>query len=238
MNLKSFNIPLFLVLSLIVFCFTIITQVTPVEKIQAENWPTTTFLPLGQIQIETKSHFTSKISESRQKIPFKVIFQKDPNLAWGQILKGQNGVAGVNLKITEILFWKGKEVERKTFHKLISEPQHQINLIGAKLTPGEIETPAGKLAYKGKMKVFATSYDKNCAGCNETTATGSKLSYGIVAVDPTIIPLGSKVYVSGYGTALAADTGGAIKGARIDLAFENVKNGFWRSRWTEVYLLE
>jgi 3D (Asp-Asp-Asp) domain-containing protein/LysM repeat protein len=71
------------------------------------------------------------------------------------------------------------------------------------------------------MTVEATAYTANCAGCSGTTATGVDLKANpnqkVIAVDPSVIPLGSKVYVEGYGEAVAADTGGAIKGSRIDV---------------------
>ena len=54
------------------------------------------------------------------------------------------------------------------------------------------------------------------------TATGARARRGVIAVDPRVIPLGTHVYVPGYGYAVAADTGGAIKGRRVDLCFETV----------------
>ncbi|MGI8386429.1 LysM peptidoglycan-binding domain-containing protein [Robertmurraya sp. P23] len=69
--------------------------------------------------------------------------------------------------------------------------------------------------------VEATAYTASCEGCSGITSTGINLkenpSAKIISVDPTIIPLGSKVYVEGYGEAIAGDTGGAIKGNRIDV---------------------
>jgi len=93
------------------------------------------------------------------------------------------------------------------------------------------------LNYSRKLTVFATSYDKNCSGCSGTTATGLRTGYGVVAVDPKVIPLGTKLYIPGYGTAVAGDTGGSIKGSKIDLGFDDVKNGWWSSRFVEVYIL-
>jgi len=103
---------------------------------------------------------------------------------------------------------------------------------------GLVSTPKGNLEFKSKVKMFATSYDQNCSGCNETTATGMKTGFGVVAVDPNVIPLGSKVFVPGYGVAVAGDTGGSIKGNRIDLGFDNVKNGWWSARFVDVYVLK
>ena len=54
------------------------------------------------------------------------------------------------------------------------------------------------------------------------TATGQPLAYGVASVDPDVIPLGSRLYIEGYGYAVAADTGGAIVGNRIDLAMDSV----------------
>ncbi|TWT06209.1 G5 and 3D domain-containing protein [Planomicrobium sp. CPCC 101079] len=76
--------------------------------------------------------------------------------------------------------------------------------------------PAGK-----EMVVSATAYTASCAGCSGITATGINLKSNpgikLIAVDPSVIPLGSKVWVEGYGYAIAGDTGGAIKGNKIDL---------------------
>ena len=104
--------------------------------------------------------------------------------------------------------------------------------------PQNINLPSGDLTYTKKLRVFATSYDPFCPGCSAYTATGLKAGYGVIAVDPNVIPLGSKVYVPGYGEAIAGDTGGAIKGAVIDLGFDNVANGWWSSRFTDIYILK
>lgn len=78
-----------------------------------------------------------------------------------------------------------------------------------------------------KIKIFemeATAYtdDKQSQGkWVGQTATGTKPRVGIVAVDPKVIPLGTRLYVEGYGQAIAGDTGGAIKGNRIDVFLPN-----------------
>lgn len=76
--------------------------------------------------------------------------------------------------------------------------------------------PNGKELY-----VTATAYTPNCSGCSGVTATGINVKANpnmkLIAVDPSVIPLGSRVWVEGYGEAIAADTGGAIKGHKIDV---------------------
>ena len=70
------------------------------------------------------------------------------------------------------------------------------------------------------------------------TATGESVRYGIAAVDTNLIPLGTSLYIEGYGHALAADTGGAIRGNRIDLAFDSHQDALsWGRRDVMVYVL-
>jgi 3D (Asp-Asp-Asp) domain-containing protein len=75
------------------------------------------------------------------------------------------------------------------------------------------------------VTVEATAYTASCKGCSGVTATGINLiknpNTKVISVDPNVIPLGSKVYVEGYGEAIAGDTGGAIKGKRIDVFIAN-----------------
>lgn len=88
--------------------------------------------------------------------------------------------------------------------------------------PVQASAPAAATQQAGKeMTVSATAYTAYCAGCSGVTATGQDLranpNQKVIAVDPTVIPLGSKVWVEGYGTAIAGDVGGAIKGNKIDV---------------------
>ena len=82
------------------------------------------------------------------------------------------------------------------------------------------------------LRMEATGYGPDCAGCSGYTATGMDVRSGtqkVVAVDPSVIPLGTRVWVEGYGEAIAADTGGAIKGNKIDLLFKS--EAYARNHW-------
>lgn len=80
------------------------------------------------------------------------------------------------------------------------------------------------------LDMVATAYTANCAGCSGTTAIGRPAGHGIVAVDPSVIPLGARLYIPGYGFAIAGDTGGAIHGHRIDLGFNSTRDALMFGR--------
>lgn len=84
----------------------------------------------------------------------------------------------------------------------------------------------------------ATSYDGHCPGCSgRTHFTGESVTWGVCAVDPTVLAPLSTFYIPGYGLCRAADTGGAIKGKRIDLGFEDTATSWWNAKNTDVLIL-
>lgn len=80
--------------------------------------------------------------------------------------------------------------------------------------------------YLKKLSLQATAYTSQDPGCGKLTKREHYLRKGLVAVDPKIIPLGTRLYIEGYGYAIADDIGSAIKGNKIDLAYENRKDAF------------
>ena len=78
--------------------------------------------------------------------------------------------------------------------------------------------PTGKV-----MMMVATAYSPQEPGLDESTASGMRATKGVVAVDPRVIPLGTRLNVQGYGNCIAGDTGSAIKGNRIDLCFDTLE---------------
>jgi 3D (Asp-Asp-Asp) domain-containing protein len=95
--------------------------------------------------------------------------------------------------------------------------------------------------YKKKIRVLASSYNptvEQCDGDPFTGATG-RVRFGMIAVDPTVIPLWTKLYVEGYGYGYAGDTGGLIKGNRIDcFLWRKLENDNWRGGYITIYILE
>ncbi|CAH0347157.1 3D domain-containing protein [Bacillus sp. CECT 9360] len=94
-----------------------------------------------------------------------------------------------------------------------------------------------------EISVRATAYTASCEGCSGVTATGVDLKANpnakVISVDPNVIPLGSKVYVEGYGYATAADTGGAIKGNKIDVFVPNQSDAInWGVKQVTVKILK
>jgi 3D (Asp-Asp-Asp) domain-containing protein len=77
------------------------------------------------------------------------------------------------------------------------------------------------LIARSAMTMVATAYTAGCDGCDGMTAIGQRAGHGIVAVDPSVIPLGTRLFIPGYGLAVAGDTGGSIRGNRIDLGFDS-----------------
>lgn len=93
------------------------------------------------------------------------------------------------------------------------------------------------------MTMKATAYTADCEGCSGITATGINLNEDrnkkVIAVDPDVIPLGTKVWVEGYGEAIAGDTGGAIKGDRIDVHVPTTEEANqWGVKTVEVKILD
>ncbi|OLN24072.1 hypothetical protein BTO30_01235 [Domibacillus antri] len=111
----------------------------------------------------------------------------------------------------------------------------------ASSTPAPEETASSNVVKE--LTVKATAYTAYCKGCSGITATGINLKKNpnakVIAVDPNVIPLGTKVYVEGYGEAVAGDTGGAIKGNKIDVHMStNQKAKNWGVRTVNVQILK
>ena len=112
-----------------------------------------------------------------------------------------------------------------------------------KTVPPVAKTPTPSPPTTKEMSVTATAYTAYCEGCSGVTYTGIDLrsnpNQKVIAVDPTIIPLGSRVWVEGYGEAIAGDIGGAIKGNIIDVFLEDRQDALnWGRKTVTIKILE
>ena len=113
-------------------------------------------------------------------------------------------------------------------------------------TPTTANTPAKEVksaAVTKELTMTSTAYTASCAGCSGITATGINLKTNpnqkVISVDPDVIPLGSKVWVEGYGEAIAGDTGGAIKGNKIDIFIPSKQEALnWGRKTVKVKVLD
>lgn len=187
--------------------------------------------------IATQSLFEENVEKKTISIPFETSYIDDPIQEIGMETVSEEGRNGIKEITTTTVFYDGKGYSRTSQEKIVLEAKNELIARGTKVVKRTLETEAGNLTYWKKLShVWATSYDSTCLGCDSVTAAGMKQGYGVVAVDPEIIPLHTKLYIPGYGIAVAGDVGGTIKGKRIDLGYDSL-NGQWKAHFVEVYFL-
>lgn len=207
------------------------------------------------IELVSVSHTDEIVTEP---IVRGVEYVDDPNLQEGTervVDEGQDGIKEVKHKVT---YKDGEEAAREAVSEnIIVEARNKVIARGTAVPTPEPKTiftskphrtdDGGTIngySYSKKITMTATAYstapEEN--GGSTRSALGSPLGYGIVAVDPNVVPLGSRVYVTSadgswtYGVASAEDTGGAIKGNKIDLCYPDGSHGFGK-RSCVVYVL-
>lgn len=185
---------------------------------------------------------TEALEIQKETTDFETIYVPDPNLEIDRQEVQQSGQQGITKTRTRVRYENGEEVFRQTEETwLAQEPADKIIAYGTNIIVRTLETPAGKIEYWRKIRMLATSYSAATSGKSKdhpaygVTRTGLKAGYGVVAVDPGVVPLWSKVYVPGYGEAVAGDTGGAILGKHIDLGFDEDSPPLWYT-WVDVYV--
>lgn len=194
-------------------------------------------LPVNQ-PVTTESSFTEKLQEETEVIVKKVVYQDDPETETGEEKVLEEGADGKKTKIFKITYAKDGEEYEKNLVSVETTPAKDKKILrGTKIVWRTLDTADGSIQYWKKLRVWATHYDSHCPGCDEWTAIGMRAGKGVIAVDPKVIPLRSKVYIPGYGPAVAGDTGGAIKGNIIDLGFDDARTAGWSARFVDIYLL-
>ncbi len=194
-------------------------------------------LPVNQ-PITTQSSFVEKLEEEAETLQKKVTYRDDPETEAGEEKVLEEGKDGKKTKIFKITYDKeGQEYQRELISVETAQAEDKKISRGTKIIWKTLDTPDGQIQYWKKMRVYATHYDSHCPGCDEWTAIGMRAGKGVIAVDPKVIPLRSKLYIPSYGMAVAGDTGGAIKGNIIDLGFDDARTAGWSARFVDIYLL-
>jgi 3D (Asp-Asp-Asp) domain-containing protein len=183
-------------------------------------------------------------------VPFETIYCYDASLAEGEQVILTEGVNGQLLCTDTVSYVDGAEVSRVSVSQnVVRQKVDQVIAIGTYtedpeqspmprpentgkpiIGDGTIVTPDGEvLTFTSSLQVSATAYHNSDPGCTIYTAIGTLCRVGAIAVDPKVIPLGTRMYIVSndgryiYGIAVAEDTGKSIKGNKIDLYFDSVE---------------
>lgn len=169
---------------------------------------------------------------------YQVIKEPDSSMIRGNEEVIQAGRNGLNRLLVREKYHKGIKVGEEVVQtSQLVRPVDQVIREGT--AEPKIQSTIGLRSYSQMLYMEASAYLPYDGGGAGYTALGIPARYGVVAVDPDIIPLGTRVYIPGYGEAIAADTGGAINGYMIDLCMEDYTQAIaFGRRGVEVYILD
>ncbi|MFR1710345.1 MAG: 3D domain-containing protein [Clostridium sp.] len=181
-----------------------------------------------------------------QPIAFETETRNNSELKQGSEEVVQAGSNGEKTITTEVVYENGKEVNRKVVKEVVSKnPISKIIDIGTLAVVRPSRGSNGQdFAYSSVISCTSTAYTSDRGDSGTITATGTTVrrnpdGYSTVAVDPRVIPLGTKLYIEGYGLAIAEDTGGAIKGNKVDVYVNSYDEAInWGRRQVNVYILK
>ncbi|MFF2459974.1 ubiquitin-like domain-containing protein [Peribacillus simplex] len=181
-----------------------------------------------------------------EPVDFAVITKKDDSLSKGKEKIVTEGKDGLISKEYEVIKENGKEVKRELLsEKVVNKKQDKVVTVGTRTTVAQASRGVTNVSSSSGKEIYvsSTAYTASCKGCSGVTSTGVDLKSNpgakIIAVDPNVIPMGSKVYVDGYGYAVAADKGGAIKGNRIDVFFSSKNDAYrWGVKRVKIRVLD
>jgi len=206
-----------------------------------------------------------EIITERKSIPYDVVIRKDKNLLVGKEKVAQAGRKGKQEIKIEVVYKDGVEVSREVVSdEVVRKPVDKIVVRGtAKPKPVQVasrgNSERSSSSSKSKSGSSSSSGSKSGSGTikgyeykevkvmeataytytGRKTATGRTTKRGIVAVDPRVIPLGTRLYIEGYGFGEAQDVGGGVKGNKIDLFMETRAECLrWGRRPVKVYILK
>jgi 3D (Asp-Asp-Asp) domain-containing protein len=191
--------------------------------------------PFQTIKITRASKEQKEIAEH---VPFRVIWSKKYNSNLRKI-ELQKGIEKNIIRTISEVFYDGILHETVIANESIRAKEFYRLLLLDKNDKVEKEYDLSKTK---SIKMIATAYypgDPLAWGDGTVTVLGQKMQRGIVAVDPKVIPLRTRLFITGYGYGYAGDTGNLIKGNRIDLGINNAQEEkAWMHRQVTVYILE
>ncbi|MGG0187780.1 ubiquitin-like domain-containing protein [Bacillus rhizoplanae] len=197
-----------------------------------------------QQNMKVKVTRVEKVSDAvEEPIPFTEVRQEDSSLLTGTEKVIQEGIEGKKKKIFEVVKEDGNEVSRNLQkEEVVQEVKNRIVAVGTKKEEEHTSDDEEGVAVK-EFYVQATAYSPYCGGCEGVSAGGynymANPNMKLIAVDPSVIPLGTRVWVEGYGYAVAGDTGGAIKGNRIDVLMPTEsKADSWGRKQVKIKVLQ
>ncbi len=213
----------------------------------------------SNILVATAISVEEKEIEEEEIIAKGVIEIPDDTMYKGDVRFNKRGNDGLVKKVYNVRVENGVEVSKVLVSEnVVTRPEDAVKRVGTKERPYAAEVIPGTASanapteYRSVINVTATAYDLSYASCGKNpgdrgygiTASGMRAQYGVIAVDPRVIPLGTRLYIEAvdgswsYGYAIAGDTGGAIKGARIDLFYDSHSQAIaFGRRAARVYIL-
>ena len=195
--------------------------------------------PLSTEIYENMKVTVSRVVETNEtytvEIPYETVYCEDPTMPAGEEKILVAGVMGQMLRQAEVVYKDSGELRRTVQRETVVQmPINQVVAVGTGaevvdsqlpvIGDGYIQLPTGEvLTYTHTDQYVATAYTKTDEGCDDYTATGSLVHVGVVAVDPSVVPYGTRMFIMTndgqyiYGIATAEDCGSGVDGKRVDL---------------------
>lgn len=199
---------------------------------EANNLATNIILPRQLLQIDKDIVYTVEAGDTLTEIAEKHHVSIEDLKQWNEL--------------SSDLIVVDQELVVKASRELNDDTKQKVEKATTQSQPKPTQTKSApketKSSQQKTLTVTATAYTADCTGCSGITATGIDLRNDrdkkVIAVDPNVIPLGTRVYVEGYGEAIAGDTGGAIKGNKIDIHVPTKDKAYqWGVRKVNVTIL-
>jgi len=232
------------------------TQTLTIKKLGAEvsfssliQKPSSQGTAIRGVSSQGAERISNKIEIVDSEIPFKTQYVESDEILPGKRKtqeKGENGILREVVKTFEVDGRINHQQVQKSFE--LKTPKNEVIIQNTKtvskkkvVIPNTSQPAASQSIEVAKMNVSRSLNSESTAYTftGNKTATGIVPRQGIIAVDPKVIALGSKVYVEGYGYAIAADTGGDIRGNRIDVFFPTLRQCInWGRRVVRIYVIK